>query len=122
MSKHTTIHRKPERILIETDELIFPVRTDQVLYAEIADSHTIRFYENNSNYQFTGSKNLIVTYLKLTGFIRIQTNLYINPHQISEYKIKDQLVQFPTGKSIVIHPKYKKALFAFFLQRNSLSV
>lgn len=122
MDRHTTIHNKTERVLIETDELIFPVRTEQVFYAEISDSNTIRFYEADSSYQFSGSKTVIDSFLKLTGFIRVQSHLYINPHQISEYIIKDHIVKFPTGTTVDIHPKFKKPLFAFFLQRNSLSV
>lgn len=122
MDKQTTILSKAEKILIETDELIFPVRIEQILYAEITKSHTIRFYEAGKNYQFPGNKNVLASFLKLTGFIPVQANLFVNPCQISEYNIKDQIVRFPAGLCLDIHPKFRKTLFDFFSKQNSLSV
>lgn len=121
MNKHDTNQSKSERILIETDEFIFPIRTEKVLYAEFAEKQTIRLYESNSNYQLTDRKINIVNLLKQARFIRIQADLYINPKHVSEYKIKDNLVQFSTGKSIGVQPRYRKTLIAYFQQYYSLS-
>lgn len=121
MNQHISIPGKTERVLIETDEFIFPIRIEQVLYAEIDRKKTIRFYEPESHYELTDKKNSIISLLIQAGFIRIQNGLYINPKQVSEFKIKDQLVELSSGQSIPIQSRFRKTLITYFIQHNLFS-
>lgn len=121
MNNRNTALIRSERVLIETDEFIFPIRIEQVLYAETTESQIIRFYESDANYQFANKESTIISLLKQAGFIRVNADLYVNPKQISEYKIKDQLVEFSSGRRVAVHPKFKKKLIAYFIQHNLFS-
>lgn len=105
---------KVEYVLIETEDFIFPIRIEHVLYAEINNQHCIQIYGLETNYHVTDRQNNLIILLEKAGFIAIQQNLYVNPKHISEYQITEQLVELISGKRLAIQPEFSHQLISYF--------
>jgi len=114
MDNPTHYSDKIEHVLIETDEFIFPIRIEQIQYAEIVNKHFIQFYGLDTFYQVDDSKKNIVNLLLQAVFIRIKSSMYINPKQISEYSIKYQSIRLNSGVIIPIQSRFRKPLISYF--------
>ncbi len=105
---------KVEHVLIETDDFIFPIRIEHVLYAKIRNEHSIQIYSSETTFQVTDKQNNLIILLEKADFIAIQKNLYINPKHISEYRIKEQVVKLVSGKRFAIQPEFTHNLISYF--------
>lgn len=104
-----------ENVLIETDDYIFPIRIEQVLYAEIYNQHCIQIYSSKTTYQVTDNHNNLVTLLENAGFIRIHDMIHVNPKHISEFRIKEQFIELASGQHLAIQPAFINKLISYFM-------
>lgn len=115
MNKSKSILGKIENVVIETDDYIFPIRIDSVLYAEINNQHCIQVYSAKTGYEVTDKQNNLIKKLDNAGFIRIQNMIYVNPKHISEFKIKEQYIELVSGQKLAIQSTFINQLIRYFI-------
>lgn len=109
------IHLPPEnsKVILETNELILHLDLNQVLYTKVVSSSSLELTGKHHLLNINDNKKQVIQLLTSAGFIRINTAYYINPAFISEYKLKEQCVEFTNGISLPILNAFSQNLLNY---------
>ncbi len=103
-----------QRIIIETDEYIFPIQMEKIQYVVVSCNHDLHLHGFDADFHVSDSTNHTFNKLLEAGFIRIRKNTFVQPKQIAEYNIKTQKIVLIAGKTLSIQPDCVETINDYF--------
>jgi len=113
MNQPTPLLSENSTVLIETEDLILHLDLNQLLYAKVSNSFSLELTGKHHHFNVNHNRNQVIQLLIAAGFIRINSSYYINPAFISEYKLKEQCVEFTNGISLPILNAFSQNLLNY---------